>query len=522
MACMGSGQTIIEARNITQVYPGTVALKDVNFKVYKGRINILIGENGAGKSTLMRILAGIEQPTNGSILLDGQEVRILGPRDAAKKGIGIIHQELNLYPDLSVLQNIFMGQEYTKAKGAVLNNKQHIQKTKEVLHMLEHDIDPKQRVGDLRMGQQQIIEIAKSLLNENMKVLIMDEPTSSLSNAEVNMLFKVIKELKNRGISIIYISHRLEEIMKIGDHVTILRDGHLVAESEIKDIDIPWIISNMIGKEKSNVRAQNESHSTGEEILRVVNLTLPSESGNNAFDRVSFHLNKGEILGVYGLLGSGRTEMLECLMGMRMGMTGEIYLEGRRINPKVIVEQINRGFYLVPEDRKSNGLIHSLNIQKNITLSSLSKYTKLGSINKKTENAATADTIRRLSIKVADAKLPIFSLSGGNQQKVIIGKGILTEPKILLLDEPTRGIDVGAKEEVFKLIYEFAKEGYSVIVVASELGEILRVSDRILVLSEGKLAGELSREEANESKLVEYSEIEIKKHVAEMGEGYKC
>jgi ABC-type sugar transport system ATPase subunit len=314
----------------------------------------------------------------------------------------------------------------------------------------------------------------------------------------------------------------MEEIMRIGDHVTILRDGYLVAESEVKDIDISWIVSNMIGKEKSTIHAENKSRSTGEEILRVVDLTLPSESGNNVLDHVSFHLDKGEILGVYGLLGSGRTEMLECLMGMRLAMTGEIYLEGQQIKPKVIAEQIKRGFYLIPEDRKSNGLIHSLNIQKNITLSSLKKYTKLGSINKKKESDATLDTIRRLSIKVADAKLPIFSLSGGNQQKVVIGKGILTEPKILLLDEPTRGIDVGAKEEVFKLIYEFAKEGYSVIVVASELGEILRVSDRIIVLSEGKLAGELSREEANESKLVEYSEIEIKKHVAEMGEGYQC
>jgi ABC-type sugar transport system ATPase subunit len=519
---MESGQTIMEARKVTQVYPGTVALKEVNFNVYQGKVNILIGENGAGKSTLMRILAGIEQPTSGTVLLDGQEVKILGPKDAAKKGIGIIHQELNLYPDLTVLQNIFMGQEHTKGKGLVLNNKEHVQKTREVLQRLEHDIDPKQRVGDLRMGQQQIIEIAKSLLNENMKVLIMDEPTSSLSNAEVNILFKVINDLKNSGISIIYISHRMEEIMRIGDHVTILRDGYLVAESEVKDIDISWIVSNMIGKEKSTIHAENKSRSTGEEILRVVDLTLPSESGNNVLDHVSFHLDKGEILGVYGLLGSGRTEMLECLMGMRLAMTGEIYLEGQQIKPKVIAEQIKRGFYLIPEDRKSNGLIHSLNIQKNITLSSLKKYTKLGSINKKKESDATLDTIRRLSIKVADAKLPIFSLSGGNQQKVVIGKGILTEPKILLLDEPTRGIDVGAKEEVFKLIYEFAKEGYSVIVVASELGEILRVSDRIIVLSEGKLAGELSREEANESKLVEYSEIEIKKHVAEMGEGYQC
>lgn len=522
MASTDFGQPIMEARNITQVYPGTVALKDVNFKVYKGKVNILIGENGAGKSTLMKILAGIEQPTNGQVFIEDNEVKILGPKDAAAKGIGIIHQELNLYPDLNVLQNIFMGQEHTRAKGFELNNKQHVQETKKVLKKLEHDIDPKKRVGDLRMGQQQIIEIAKSLLNENMKVLIMDEPTSSLSNAEVSILFRVIEELKNSGMAIIYISHRMEEIMRIGDYVTILRDGHLVAESEVKNIDISWIVSNMIGKEKSTVYAENKSQDTGEEILKVVDLTLPSESGSNVLDHVSFHLNKGEILGVYGLLGSGRTEMLECLMGMQMGMTGEVYLKGNKIQPKVISEQIKRGFFLVPEDRKSDGLVHSLSIQKNITLSSLKKFSKLSLINKKAENDATTKTIEKLSIKVADAKLPIFSLSGGNQQKVVIGKGILTEPKILLLDEPTRGIDVGAKEEVFKLIFEFAREGYSVIVVASELGEILRVSDRIIVLSEGKLAGELNREEANEAKLVEYSEIEIKKHIAEMGEGFKC
>jgi erythritol transport system ATP-binding protein len=269
----------------------------------------------------------------------------------------------------------------------------------------------------------------------------------------------------------------------------------------------------MVGKERSKIHAENRNSKIGEEVLRVENLTLPAEGVGYALEDVSFNLNQGEVLGVYGLLGSGRTEMLECLMGMHPEMQGDIFFNGEKIAPRAITQQINRGFYLIPEDRKGGGLIHSLNIQKNLTISSLRSMTKYGFINRKDEDKQTEDTIEKLYIKVSDKKLPIFSLSGGNQQKIVIGKGILTKPKILLMDEPTRGIDVGAKEEVFKLIYEFAEQGYAVIVVASELGEILRVSDRIIVLSNGKLSGELSKDEASEDKLVEYSEAEIKKQL---------
>lgn len=510
MARVEFKDTIMEAKNITKIYPGTVALDNVSFNVFRGKVNILIGENGAGKSTLMKILAGIEQPTSGELYLEGEKVKVLGTKDAVSKGIGMIHQELNLFPELSVMQNIFMGQEITKGKGLLLNDKEHVIKSKQVLKRLEHEIDPKSRVGDLRMGQQQIIEIAKSIIQDGTKVLIMDEPTSSLSNAEVKILFSVIHELKVLNISIIYISHRLDEIMKVGDFVTILRDGVKVAEDYIDNIDKTWIVRNMVGKERSDVNVQNRNSSIGEEILRIENLMLPSEAGGYNLNNVCMNLKKGEILGIYGLLGSGRTELLECLMGMRPEMLGDIYLEGKLIKPTNIPEQIKRGFFLIPEDRKDGGLVHSLNIQKNMTLSSLYSYTVLGKINEKKENEKTEETVNKLQIKVADKTLPIFSLSGGNQQKVVIGKGILTEPKILLLDEPTRGIDVGAKEEVFRLIYKFAEQGYSVIVVASELGEILRISDRIIVLSNGILEGELDKSEATEEKLVELSEAGIK------------
>lgn len=508
---------IMRAENVVKVYPGTVALKNVSFNVYKGKVNILIGENGAGKSTLMKLLAGIEQPTKGELYLEREKVKIVGPKDASRKGVAMIHQELNLFSELSVMQNIFMGQEYTKGKGLLLNNKAHYAKAVDVLKHLEHEVSPKTRVGDLRMGQQQIIEIAKAMIQENTRVLIMDEPTSSLSNAEVKILFKIINELKNRGISIVYISHRMEEIMQIGDHVTILRDGEKVAEDEIKNIDISWIVRNMVGTELSDVRVENNAKKPGSEVLRVEHLTLPSEGMGNALEDVSFNLKKGEVLGVYGLLGAGRTELLECLMGMHQEMQGDIYFEGEKIRPKSIPNQINRGFFLIPEDRKEGGLVHSLNIQKNITLSSLSRMTKYGKVIKKIEDEKTQETIESLQIKVADKTLPIFSLSGGNQQKVVIGKGVMTDPKILLMDEPTRGIDVGAKEEVFKLIYRFAEQGYSVIVVASELKEILRVSDRIIVLSNGKLLGEMDKEEATESLLVEYSEAAIKTAMNEAG-----
>lgn len=505
---------VMEAQNITKVYPGTVALKNVDFKLHRGKVNVLIGQNGAGKSTMMRILAGIEKPTHGEIYMNGKEIKLNGTREAAAMGIGIIHQELNLFPLLTVTQNIFMGQENARLRGLYINCRKNCQKAEQILKKLEHYIDPKSRVSELRMGQQQIIEIAKTMVKDNIEVLIMDEPTSSLSKAEVEILFKLINELKQKGITIVYISHRMEEILRIGDYVTAFRDGKKVAEDWVKNIDLSWMVSAMVGRTQESMRIEKSKCNIGEKILSIEHLNLPSETGTNTLDDISFDLHEGEILGVYGLLGSGRTELFECLMGMRNEAHLDINLNGKKIKAESIRKQIKFGLFMVPEDRKDLGLIHTLSTGKNLTISSLEKFTRFGQLNAKKENEAADDTIAKLSIKVSDKELPIYSLSGGNQQKVVIGKGVMTDPKILLLDEPTRGIDVGAKEEVFRLVYDIASQGCGVILIASELSEIMRISDRVIVLSGGKITGEFDAADLNEEALIKASEKHLKAHEA--------
>lgn len=497
-----SGEAVcLHAENIDKIYPGTKALDNVSFDVRTGKVNVLIGENGAGKSTLMKIIAGIEQPSAGKIYMDGKEVNFRNTDEARKYGISIIHQELSLFPNLKVYQNVFMAREKTQ-KGA-LDNKKHIEETKKVLARLENPIDPNTLVGDLRVGQQQMIEIARNLVQENLKILIMDEPTSSLSEQEVEILFKIIRELTAQGISIVYISHRLEEILQIGDHVTILRDGKYVADADVKNIDVSWIVKQMVGTEKTYPKIdRNIDWKTHETVLQVKNLCLPKKGGGYTVNHVNFELKKGEVLGVYGLLGAGRTEIFECLMGLHPESTGEVSLHGKPIKIRSVAEQIQRGFAMVPEDRQLEGLVQTLDIEKNISLSSLKKYTKFMFMNQKAEDRKVDEQINDIHIKVADKHLPILSLSGGNQQKVVIGKGILTDPQILLLDEPSRGIDIGAKTEVFEIIHKCAEQGLSIIVISSELKEIIAIADRIIVLSNGILTGELSGDAINEDGLV--------------------
>ncbi len=491
----------LHAEAIDKIYPGTKALDQVSFDVENGKVNVLIGENGAGKSTLMKIIAGIEQPTSGKMFMDGEEVRFKNTGEARAHGIGIIHQELSLFPNLTVYQNMFMGNE--QKKGFVVDNKVHIEKTVEILRRLEYPIDPHTVVGDLRVGQQQMIEIARNLIQDDLKILIMDEPTSSLSESEVEVLFKIMRELTAQGISIVYISHRLEEILRIGDNVTILRDGKWVAQAEVSDIDVPWIVKNMVGSDKGyQKKKRNIDWNEQGTVLEVRDLCLPKKGGGYLLEHVDFGLKKGEILGIYGLLGAGRTEIFECIMGLRPEYSGEMLLNGEPIAVKSISEQIDRGFALVPEDRQREGLVQTMSIGKNISLSSLKRYKKGPFVDKKTENKKIEEQIRDIHIKVANKDLPILSLSGGNQQKVVIGKGILTEPKILLMDEPSRGIDIGAKTEVFDIIHEYAKRGLSIIVISSELKEIVAIADRIIVLSNGKKTGEFLNSDITEDSLV--------------------
>ena len=475
---------VLHCEQIEKIYPGTKALDHVSFDVLRGKVNVLIGENGAGKSTLMKIIAGIEQPSGGKLYMEGQEVSFKDTSAARAKGIGIIHQELSLFPNLTLAQNIYMNHE--KKTGLFVDNAAHIEGTKKVLARLQHQMPPNTQVGDLRVGQQQMVEIARNLVEEDLKILIMDEPTSSLSNQEVKVLFGIMRELTEAGISIVYISHRLEEIMEIGDHVTILRDGHYVADADVKDIQLSWIVTNMVGENKSYTRTPRSIDLKKQPVeLRVENLCLPKKGGGWLLHNVSFEVKKGEIFGIYGLLGAGRSELMECIMGLRPEHTGEVYLEGKKLHIGQTAEQIKRGLAIVPEDRQGAGLVQTMDSEKNTSLSNLKKYAKHLFLSQKAEDEDVDKVIEEIHIKVADKKLPILSLSGGNQQKVVIGKGLLTGPKILLMDEPSRGIDIGAKTEVFDIIHQFADQGLTILVVSSELKEIMNIADRIMVLSNG-------------------------------------
>ena len=495
---------VLHCEKIDKIYPGTKALDQVSFDLLKGKVNVLIGENGAGKSTLMKMIAGIEQPSAGKMYMDGEEVYFKDTNAARAKGIGIIHQELSLFQNLTVYQNIFMCHE--KKKGMFLDDKKHVEGAKKIMQRLEHEIAPDTLVGDLRVGQQQMVEIARNLVEDDLRVLIMDEPTSSLSAAEVKVLFKIMRELLEQGISIVYISHRLEEIMEIGDHVTILRDGKYVADADVKDVSLSWIVENMVGKNTQYHRFERSIDlDHAEKVLEVNHLYLPKTGGGWLLDDVSMYLKKGEVLGIYGLLGAGRSELFECLMGMRPEHTGEVIYQGKPMKINSIAEQISEGLALVPEDRQRQGLVQSLDICKNASLASLRKFRKGFLMNYAAEEKAVDEQINDLHIKVADKHLPILSLSGGNQQKVVIAKGLMTNPTVLLMDEPSRGIDIGAKTEVFEIIHEFSERGLSIIVISSELKEIMAIADRIYVLSNGKCTAELSGEDITEDKLVRAS-----------------
>lgn len=495
-------EVVLHAEKVSKIYPGTKALDEVSFDVYKGRTNVLIGENGAGKSTLMKIIAGIEQENGGELFMGGEKVHFNNVEDARAHGIGIIHQELSLFPNLMVYENIFMGREHTKNKIG-LNNEEHVELTRKIMAKLEHPVDPYTIIGDLRVGQQQMIEIARNLIADDLKILIMDEPTSSLSEQEVQVLFKIMRELMAEGISIVYISHRLEEIMQIGDYVTILRDGKFVASAAVKDIDVSWIVKKMVGKKKTYPqRKEKIDWNSRETVLEVKDLCLPKKGGGYLLNHVNFELKRGEILGIYGLMGAGRTEVFECIMGLRPEHTGDIILNGEKIEIKSVSDQIQNGFAWVPEDRQREGLVQTMDIGKNISLASLKNYAKGIFLKSEEEEAAIDQNIKDIHIKVADKRLPILSLSGGNQQKCVIGKGLLTKPKIMLLDEPSRGIDIGAKTDVFEIMNHYADEGLSLLVISSELEEIEAIADRIIVLSNGIKTADMKKEEVTQDKLV--------------------
>ncbi|MFK0333594.1 sugar ABC transporter ATP-binding protein [Rhizobium sp. NPDC090275] len=490
------GEVVLSARNVAKTYGSVQALKGVNFDIHRGQVTTLFGENGAGKSTLMKILSGVVRPTSGEIILDGQTVNFVSSTHARECGISIIHQELSLAPNLSVRDNIFMGREIITA--GTVDFAEEERQTRALLEELEEDIDPLTPVEDLRLGQQQIVEIARAL-SVNSRILIMDEPTSALSATEVEVLFKVIRDLTSRGVSIVYISHHLEEALQITNHAVVLRDGTMTAYAERKDIDLEWIVRNMVG-ENFDLGSPPTGYEMGKVALSIKELTVPGPSGAayNAVDRLSLDVRAGEIVCIYGLMGAGRTELLECVAGRLHASGGHILLEGQDVAGLSIANRIASGLGLVPEDRQRDGLVQTMTVGTNLSLASIGAFTRGLFTSGGRERELVTDSIRKVHIKTDGGAAAIGSLSGGNQQKVVIGKMLATHPKVILLDEPSRGIDIGAKAEVFKLLAERAKQGLAVIYSTSEVAECLSIAHRIIVMHRGKISAEFSSDVTKE------------------------
>jgi ribose transport system ATP-binding protein len=479
---------------------------------HAGKVTAVIGENGAGKSTLMKILSGVYTEFEGRILLRGQSVRFSGPREAQDKGIVIIHQELNLIPYLSITENIFLGRELLNRWGA-LDRAAMRETTVSLLGRLRLKVHPDARIADLKVGQQQVVEIAKALLI-NSEVIIMDEPTSAISNAEVSVLFEIIGDLRRENKAIVYISHKLDELQKIADRYVVLRDGCFVEAGEMKAGASPLLVQKMVGREIRSIRArgkatgpdQPDSPAPTAELLRVRNICLrhPEKRGQYLLKDISFTQNKGEITGIFGLMGAGRTELLETLFGMHPRLSsGDVFLEGKKTRIQSPSDAMAAGLALIPEDRKRDGLVLQMDVQENIGLVNMDKIERLGFLMKGKEAALAEKYIGELGIKGAATGKPVRNLSGGNQQKVVLAKWLACGPRLLLLDEPTRGIDIQAKKEIYKLILHLASEGLGILLVSSELPEVLALSDKILVLSEGVLRKTFSGEEATEDSILE-------------------
>ncbi len=487
---------LLEMKNVSKEFPGVKALDNVSLTVRPGTVHALMGENGAGKSTLMKCLFGIYRKDSGTIILDGKEVNFKSAKEALENGVAMVHQELNQALTRSVLDNLWLGR-YPKVGGLMVNEHAMMQRTREVFSQLEVKVDPKTIMSTMPVSQRQMVEIAKAVSYEA-KIIVFDEPTSSLTEVEVEHLFRIIKMLRDKGCGIIYISHKMEEILRISDEVTIMRDGAWVATRPASELTMEEIIRLMVGRELTN-RFPPKTNEPGDVILEVQKL-----SGKyTRLKEASFELRKGEILGISGLDGSGRTEVLENLFGAMTKGGGTIRLHGKEVQNRTPGEAIRNGFALLTEERRATGIFGVLSIRENTVISSLHDYLKWGVYLDDKKMAKDTDwSIEAMRIKTPGQKTQIRSLSGGNQQKVIIGRWLLTKPEVLLLDEPTRGIDVGAKYEIYQLIINLANEGKGVIMVSSEMPELLGVCDRILVMSGGLLAGEVDAKNTSQEEIL--------------------
>jgi ribose transport system ATP-binding protein len=488
---------MIEMTGISKAFNGNAVLKNVQFNLKDGEIHALMGENGAGKSTLMKILGGIHSNDAGEIKVDGQPVHFKSPKDAEKHGIVIIHQELNILPDLTVAENLFLGKEKTFGFG-ILKNKEMDQEAQELLAKLGLDIHPKTRAGDLSVGKQQIIEIAKAIAS-NAKYIIMDEPTAALTDREIRTLFETIRELKAKGISFVYISHRMEEIFSICDRITILRDGQYVGERNIPETNFDEIVAMMVGRELGE-RFPERKAEIGDVKLEVQNLTV-----KGLFENVSFNVRKGEVVGMAGLMGAGRTEVAETIFGYRRAHGGDILIDGKKVSIKTPIDAMKHKIGYVTEDRKTKGLVLDFSIQENVSLANLKKVSSSGVVNKEKETSLVNQYIQQLKIRTSSPKQSAKSLSGGNQQKVVLAKWLGTEPEVLILDEPTRGVDIGAKKEIYQIINDLAQAGVAILMISSELPEIIGMADRVLVMHEGKITGQVSKEEMTQERIMHFA-----------------
>jgi ABC-type sugar transport system ATPase subunit len=494
---------LISIRGVCKRYPGVVALDGVSFDVEAGDFHAIVGENGAGKSTLMKILSGVTPDFEGEFLIRGEPAKFRGTRDAERAGVSIIHQELNLVEQLSAAANIFLGRELRGPLG-LIDNRAMRRAAAELFEQLECGVSPDSPVGSLRIGDQQLVEIAKAL-SLKAEILIMDEPTSALTESEVERLFRVIQRLRSQGVTILYISHKMDEVFAHAGHISVLRDGRHIQSVRRADTSPRAITHAMVGRELEQTDLSQPRH-PGEVALEVQGLSLPwpGHARGWRLHEISFSLRRGEILGIAGLMGAGRTELLECLFGAATEMpVGRITLNGAEVRFRHPAQAVAAGVALVTEDRKRLGLFAQMDVGDNINVCTLENAKRLGLLNRRLEVAQAEATVERLGVKTSGVRAAITSLSGGNQQKAIIGRWLLTKPSVLLLDDPTRGIDVGAKAELYRLMDQLCREGLAIIVTSSELPELLTVSDRIMVLCEGRKTAEFARADATEQRIME-------------------
>ena len=485
---------LLSVTDVDKIFPGVHALKKVSLAIRKGEVMALVGENGAGKSTLMNILSGIHQKDSGSIMIEGKEIHVSSPLDSQKLGLSIIHQELNLVPHFSVAENIFVGREKKRAR-FFIDKRKTLEDSYVLLGRVGLEVDPRALVMDLSIAQRQMVEVAKALAF-NAKLIVMDEPTSSLSDREIDRLLGIIRELRKDGVSVIFISHKLEEVFAIADRITVLRDGEVVGTVDAKDSTEDALIRMMVGREIANIFPKVDTK-IGEVIFEIRNFT----SGNR-FRNIGFSLRRGEILGLAGLVGAGRSEVLQAIFGIDPCDSGEVFIEGKKVTIRSPQDAIALGIGFLPEDRKLKGILLGMTVKDNVTLASLESVSRHGVLSSRREGSVARQFIDKLSIKTSSHDQKALNLSGGNQQKVVISKWLAINPKILFVDEPTRGVDVGAKMEIHGLLGKLTQEGLSIVLVSSEIPELLGMSDRIIVMHEGELKGEVLRKDATQHRIL--------------------